>query len=309
MALSDKLAEPSVCIVLINWNQLKLTRDCLDSLFAMSYKHFKVVVVDNHSDTDPTHELTNSYQEIVVLRQNENLGFAEGNNVGFRYAYEQGFDMIMALNNDTVVDPDFLWALVKELSANKSDLAAVSPKIYFKHNPKMIWALGGNVSLSRAKGFSNQRKVMDNGQFAETIEPDYLTGCCLLIKSEILQSLGGFRKEYFAYYEDTDLSFRLKSNNFRISVIPESVIWHVAGGSSRPQKKKSPFLTYLGVRNRLMFFRSHSSGLIGIYTRCLITFDTILAILFFLTSLNMEHAKESWRGLIDGFSYKTGQGN
>lgn len=304
MRISDSHStSPSICIVLINWNQLQLTLDCLDSLFAMSYKNFKVIVVDNDSKENPTDKINQLFPEVVVLRQNTNLGFAEGNNVGFRYAYTHDFEYIMALNNDTIVDPDFLWPLVDTFSQSASSLAAVSPKIYFKHAPKTIWALGGKVSNWRVKGYSYKRKTPDEGQFETDIEPDYLTGCCILIKTTILRSLGGFNKDYFAYYEDTDLSYRLKKKGYKIKVIAKSIIWHVAGGSSRGNKKKPPFLTFLGTRNRIMFFRSHFLGFKYFYITIYLLISTLSDALFYLLTFRKSHFIMLLKGLKEGFSY------
>ncbi|MFT7028908.1 MAG: GT2 family glycosyltransferase [Marinoscillum sp.] len=306
---SHVLNEPSVCIVLINWNQLNLTLDCLDSLKRIHYTNFKVVVVDNNSKEDPTKQIKASFPDTVVLRQMENLGFAEGNNVGFRYAYEHDFELVLALNNDTIVSESFLKILVDALRDNNKNYTAISPKIYFKHDPKMIWALGGKVSIAKAKGYSYQRKVMDKGQFEKDIKPDYLTGCCLLIKADVLKAFEGFNKDYFAYYEDTDLSYRLTRAGHQLGIVQESVIWHVAGGSSRPNKRKPPFLTYLGTRNRLMFFRTNMSGFKKIYTVSYIGLDTFTSFIFLMLTLQLRHAKELLRGLLDGLKYQTNRGS
>jgi len=292
------VSKSSVCIVLINWNQLELTLDCLESLSLITYSNFKVVLVDNASRVNPTDQIKEKYPSTIVLRQAKNLGFAEGNNVGFQYAWDQGFDYIMALNNDTVVDPDFLAPLLAPLQNNESD--AVSPKIYFKHAPKTIWALGGRVNHLRVKGKSNFRKTLDTGQFEENLEPDYLTGCCLLIRSERLKSFGGFDPRYFAYYEDTDLSYRMRASGLKLKVITQSIIWHVAGGSSRDNKKKPPFLTYLGTRNRLYFFRNHTKGIVKMYSLTYIFTSAMISALFYLITFRAKHSVQILKGLADG---------
>ncbi len=301
--------EPSVCIVLINWNQLNLTLDCLESIGKINYSNYRVVVVDNNSKEDPKNKIKASYPHTEVLQQTENLGFAEGNNVGFRYAYDHGFELILALNNDTIVERDFLKILVNKISASNNKYTALSPKIYFKHAPRMIWALGGKVSVGKAKGYSYQRKVIDVGQFKTTIAPDYLTGCCILIKADVLKEFGGFNKDYFAYYEDTDLSYRLTSEGYQIAVVPESIIWHVAGGSSRHNKRKPPFLSYLGTRNRLMFFKTHMSGIKKVYTLSYILIDVIFSTIYYAITLQFSHTKELCRGVVDGITYKKAEDN
>ena len=115
--------------------------------------------------------------------------------------------------------------------------------------------------------------------------------------------MSGFNKDYFAYYEDTDLSFRLREKGYKLQVIPQSKIWHVAGGSSRATKKKPPFLTFLGARNRVMFFRRHTTGLQRIYVTTYLVFDTCVDALFHLLIFKPTHAKEYLKGLIQGLKY------
>lgn len=302
--LAQSAPQPMIGIVLINWNQLQLTLDCLKSLYEMTYSNFKVVVVDNNSMEDPSAPILTKYPETIVLRQAENLGFAEGNNVGFRYLAQEGIEYTMALNNDTVVHKDFIWPMVEALANSDKNLGAVTPKIYFKHLPNTIWAFGGEVDKLRVKGRSKFRKTLDRGQFEQAFEPDYITGCCLLMKTSLLIEFGGFCKDYFAYYEDTDLSYRMKNAGYKLLVIPKSAIWHVAGGSSRSGKRKPPFLTYLGIRNRIIFFRMNFNPMYKTYALPILYIHSAIDILIQASIFRFQNVKAIVKGIQDGFSYK-----
>lgn len=255
-----------VAISLLNFNGKKNTLDCLESLRNIKRDNFKltIVVVDNGSKEDVDLKSgTIGNIPIVVIRNSENLGFSGGHNVAIKYAFENGADYVLILNNDTYADRDFLMELLK-IAERDSSVGILVPKIYFasgfefhkdryseKERGKVIWYAGGEMDWANVIGQNRGVDAVDIGQFDKTEETELATGCCMLIKREVLEKIGLFDDKYFLYYEDADLTMRVKKNGFKIVYIPKSIIWHKnavsAGGSG------SMLQDYYITRNRLLF--------------------------------------------------------
>jgi len=251
---------PRIWIVVLSWNQYDLTAACVRSLMQLDYPNYQIVVVDNNSQDDTVEKLRLEFANRLELIVNaQNLGFAGGNNVGIRYALRRNVDYVMILNNDTVVDASFLTPLVKVLQA-EARAAVVTPKIYFMHDSDRIWAAGGKVywrfGLARSRG----RDELDCGQFDRREQVDYATGCCMLFRRGALEKVGLLDERYFAYFEDSDWCMRAREEGFQIWYEPTSIIWHVAGASSRIGKTWSASVRYLNVRNNLWFIHRYIKG-------------------------------------------------
>lgn len=295
---------PSVCIVIVNWNQLNLTLECLDSLSKINYDNFNIIVVDNNSRNDPTLEIKERFPDVVVLVQSENRGFTGGNNVGISYALEQGVSYILLLNNDTIVDKNFLGPLVKKLENNSESIGVVTSKIYYLDKPSTIWAMGGktNFWLGSSKSFLQGTK--DDGQFTTDIEVDYATGCCMLFSVEQVKKNGVLDDRYFAYFEDVDYCFRIKRTGLKIYVVANSKIWHVAGGSSYSKGGLSPFVLFLNIRNSIWFFRQYSKLPQAVLTFFTMSFRFLIYLSYFLTFGKLDKFHTTVKGIKEGISLK-----
>ncbi|MEY2923457.1 MAG: hypothetical protein RL108_2083, partial [Bacteroidota bacterium] len=130
--------QPSVAIILVNWNSYEFTNDCIASLKKVSYLNFRIVVVDNGSIDGSGKQLQQEQPDIIVLFSDDNKGFTGGNNIGLEYAIKNDFDYALMLNNDTFVEPDFLDHLVQYLEQNPNT-GVVQPRIYFNHDRKLLW--------------------------------------------------------------------------------------------------------------------------------------------------------------------------
>lgn len=235
-----------VAIILVNWNGLQDTLDCLASLQTQSYRDYTVIVVDNNSRDDPS-EIVTQYPNVVLLRNPENLGFCGGNNVGIRKAAELGAEYCWILNNDTEVDPYCLSHLVNALDCGQ-DIAAVGHPIEYFDDRRLHWFVGGvfHHGLPAHRGFM-QPSTSDEGGAVTT---EYLTGCSMLVRTAVLTELGGFDENYFCYVEDVDLSMRIRMLGHRLGYVSESVVWHKV---SRSSGERSPTKLYYKHRNMLYF--------------------------------------------------------
>jgi GT2 family glycosyltransferase len=251
----DKL--PSVTTVVLNWNGLADTRECLGSLRSADYANNRVLVVDNGSREDEASALAAEFGDFIeIIRLPENWGFAGGMNAGIKRALELGSDYVLLLNNDTIVDPTFLSGLVESVR-DLRDLAAANPKTFFYGQPRTIYSTGGSVSLWRGVARQIGRGKTDEGQFDKRARRDYADGMCMLIPASALWTVGLLDEEYFAYWEETDWCYRAREKGLRCYYIPNSRIWHKAARSQAPDAR----FHYLYRRNALLFVRKRGSAL------------------------------------------------
>ena len=263
-----KINKPSIAVILVNWKKYNLTSNCIDSLNKSNYKNFKIILVDNEYSEKSLIDLRNKHKELIVFKEKNNLGFAGGNNIGIRYALENDYDYIMLLNNDTEVKENFILPLVERIEKDHF-LGAVQPLILNFSNKSIIWNAGGK--LNKFLGITSTR--LNNKLNSSIVFDDYtdwISGCCILIKSEILTKVGLLDEKFFNYYEDVDWSLRMKNLGYDLGFVKESIIYHHEG-KSWIQKKSwegsvSPYTHYLNIRNHIYFIKKHNSdfNLIGV---------------------------------------------
>jgi len=223
-----------IYILILNYNGYDDTEKCLKTLYKLEDNSYEIekVVVDNGSSHDQLKSLKNFLSEfklIKLIENKKNLGFAKGNNVGIKYALDNGADYILLLNNDTKIEMNFLENLIK------LDYPISSPVVKFrefKENPKLIYDLGGYVNwwtgrTTHLNLYGKEYKKKNNG----VVECDYVAGCCMLVKREVFERIGLLDERYFIYFEDVDFCVTAKKNGFKVAVDKESVIWHKLGGS------------------------------------------------------------------------------
>src|SRR3989344_1460104 len=246
----------NIAAVILNYNGLRLLPECLESLRLLKTAVHSIIV-DNAS-TDGSPELIGSkFSEATLIRNSTNLGFAEGNNIGIRFALAKKFDAVMLLNSDTKVHPQLVTQLVK---ANV-DLA--SPKIYFypgfefhhhrytkPDRGKVIWYAGGSVDWNNVLGVHRGVDEVDRGQYDQAVDLDFATGCCLLIHRRVFDRIGLLDPKFFLYYEDVDFSVRAHRAQFSIRYVPEAYLWHKNAQSSQ---SGGDLHQYYFPRNRLLF--------------------------------------------------------
>lgn len=242
---------PKVFIIILNWNQYDDTKECLESLDKLEYQNYDIVIVDNGSKDDSFEKLKKEFPRHAFIKNKENLGFACGNNIGIEFAMENKADYILLLNNDTKATPDFLSSLIEQSKNNNIGIA--SPKIMFYSAPYKIWFVGGGFLSVIKKPFHKFYGQNDFFCQSDAILADWVSGCCMLIKREVIEKIGMLDGDYFNNYEDVDFCVRAKKSGFNIAVIPQAKIYHKFAASMGG--KFSPLYTYFRVRNNLLFFR------------------------------------------------------
>ena len=269
----------AVAIIILNWNGLEDTVECLESLRRTTYPSYKIAVVDNGSKGNDASILEKKYGKVVeVIRSKTNRGFAGGCNIGIKWAFKTDATHILLLNNDTTVDRRFLAELVE---AAKSDpkIGIVGPKIYYYDDRHRIATAGGTINFWTGNAPLIGRETIDNGEFEDVKQVDYVSGCALLIKREAIEKIGIFDEEYFAFYEETDLCTRARRSGYEVVVAPKSVLWHKVSRSDKSGEISWYFMT----RNRFLFMKKNATGI-----------HFLFFVLYFLSTdfvLTMESAK------------------
>lgn len=255
----------NIAIIILNWNKPELTIDTVNSVLKIKHKKFnyQIFLVDNGSSDDSLLIFQQKFKDnpqITLIRNDSNLGFVGGNNAAIKRILKQDYNAILLLNNDVIVDPDFL----ENLNKNLSKYSLVSPKIYFapgfeyhhnrylkKDRGNVIWFAGGQIDWNNIYGSHIGVDEVDQGQRDKINDKvDFLTGCCLLVDRQVFEKIGFLDNKFFMYLEDADFCQRAKINGFKIAYIPGAKIWHINSGSS---KIGGDLQTYFLTRNRLLF--------------------------------------------------------
>jgi GT2 family glycosyltransferase len=336
--------DPKVSIVILNWNGVEDTIECLESLYQIKYRNYDVIVVDNNSrdnsvrmiknyvngeikvksnffdynydnkpikTTEYTREeslkinkkVTNGSNEekLTIIKNEKNYGFPEGNNVGIRYALKNlNPDYILLLNNDIVVDQDFLKELVDAGESNEK-IGILGPKIYYYHNPQVIWSAGCKISWKLGRGVHMGEGEVDKGQYEEKKEFGYVNGSAFLIKTEVIHKIGLLDKKFFLYFEESDFALRALQARYKSLYVPKAKVWHKISRSGGGITK--PIGLYYITRNRWILMKKWAGKSDYFF---FILYQIAAAILFplFLSIYykNRELFKAYYKGLLDGFN-------
>ena len=219
----------SVNLFVLNWNGRDLILDCLSSLEKITYPNVKVYVIDNGSSDNSVTAIRNQFPDYEIIGLPENYGFARGNNAGFELV-KQKADYTIFLNNDTIVDPNFVEPLINAMESN-STVKQSTPKIFYADNLDYIWFGGGKVSLWAGWIRHLGIRQKDSMQFSFDRNVDYATGCCVCMRTVDFESIGMFDESFLMYGEDVDLSLRFRKQGGQILFVPESKIWHKVSSS------------------------------------------------------------------------------
>jgi GT2 family glycosyltransferase len=255
------MGKPVYAIVL-NWNNYSDTRECIESIRSSSYPIAQIVLVDNASSDSSMGQLRRDYAYDATLHiiQNEhNYGFARGMNVGIRYALAQDAEHVFLLNNDATVDRRCIETLVVSL---EGDAAAgiAGPRIFYHADRDRIWQGSGYFSLIKTGVVNpekNRLQTSSAGGIQKIQKASFLTGCAMLIKSQVFEKVGLFDEDFFFYGEDVDFCLRVTRAGFELLYVPQAKSWHKIGNVARD--RTSPFVMYHLARSRLLVLRKNFS--------------------------------------------------
>lgn len=293
-------------VILVNTkpHEIRFTIDCVESLRKSTFKDFDIVVVENGYDPDSDKALRDGCPNTTVLSVERNLGFGGANNVGIEYAVRNGAKLVLLLNNDTIVKEDTIQKLVTTSEENPT-AGIIGAKIYYYDKPDIIWYAGGRLDTGKALGTHIGIGREDYETSRDCSETDFVTGCCMLIRGEVIEKVGKLDSEYFLYIEDADYSVRVRKAGYSVLYQPSAVLYHRVSSSTGLD---SPTYIYFNLRNKLLFLRKNvESGkrlhnlpyFIYFYGRHLIRLT--------VKHRNYRAARAAFLGLKDGLTNYTGE--
>lgn len=243
-------------------------KECLTSVFRMDYPNFETVIVDNNSQDGSFELAKNSFPSAHFIKNEENLGFAAGNNIGIRFALEKMADYIFLLNNDAAVFKDTLSKLIKAAQKQESEKIGIFSPVILKNNSKDIWFAGGKINWFRMRAehtthnpqhttyniqhkiWNLQRKLHGTNKIQDT---EYVTGCAMLVKKEVFKKIGLLDENFFLYYEDADFCRRARKEGFKSAIVAGASVKHREKSEENKKAK-----TYWLVVSGIYFFRKNS---------------------------------------------------
>lgn len=284
---------PKVTAIVLNWCGHDDTAACLRSLLASDYPALRILLVDNGSPDGSGASLHAEFPDIPFLQTGRNLGYTGGNNQGIRLALEEGADYVLVLNNDTVVEPGCVSALVEAATAGGA-VGAVGAKILFHDAPDRIWFAGGDLRRERGMAYHRREGELDRPAEETPEDVSFLTGCCLLLPARVVREVGAFEEGFFAYIEDVDLSLRLLERGFRLVYQPQARMYHRV--PLEPQLP-SPFLLVLRDRNRRRLVERHYGRLERLRFSLFFYPSRLVRLAQYLVRGDLARAGAVWKGM------------
>ncbi|MEW6408283.1 MAG: glycosyltransferase family 2 protein [Patescibacteria group bacterium] len=272
---------PKVSIIILHYKDYNDTKKCIESLLRISYKPSEIIVVDNSLDKSEVEKFKNNFgNEITLIENKKNLGYAEGNNIALKKTIKTS-NYSLLLNNDTVVTQNFLEPLIDIMEKDKT-VGAVQPKLLDMNKRDHFEYAGAAGGFMDVYGFPFTRGRIFNyiekdiGQYNNQIDVVWCSGAAMLIRNQILNKTGFFDPIFFAYAEEADLCWRIHFCGYRMIFVPNSVVYHKGGLTGKVKFNK----IYLTHRNGLyMLFKNYSWFEILRYLPTRICFD--VAIFFY----------------------------
>ncbi len=284
---------PLISVILVSWNSAEHLSRCLKSLVRQTFQQFEIILIDNASSDQGTDELEQKYPELDLHleRLTSNLGFAAANNIGARRARGR---WLALLNTDAFPEPDWLEALLQAAGTHQEFTFFASRQLQ-AHAPNFLDGAGDAYHISGLgwRRYYNLPSETHALQAEEVFSP--CGAAALYLRDDFLQA-GGFDEDYFSYFEDVDLGFRLRLNGKKCLYVPQAVVQHVGSAST---KKRSSFSIYYGYRNMMWTFAKDMPGVL--FWLCLpVHVGTILFFILYLTVRDRNSV--IWRAVFDALS-------
>lgn len=249
------MINPKVFIIILNFNSFQDTKECLQSLQQINYDNYEIVVVDNSSKDNSYEKLKEEFGSYNIIRCNENLGYANGNNLGIKYALERDADYICVLNNDVVVERDFLTKIIK-IMVDRKDIGIAGPCICNYEDKNIIQAMGANINLYSGLTQGKYKNYKYSDIPKRNILVDYLGGACFICRREVFEKIGLIPENYFLFFEETEFCYKAGKEGYKLICLYDSRIYHK--GSSTISKYSGLSYYFLN-RNRVVFIKRNAN--------------------------------------------------
>ncbi|MFZ3383466.1 MAG: glycosyltransferase family 2 protein [Candidatus Methanoperedens sp.] len=301
MSKSGLSNTPKVTIIILNWNGKEDTIELIKSLDNLTYPNYEILIIDNNSIDGSYNYFKNNYPSIKIIQTGDNFGYAKGNNIGIQESINSGSDYSLIINNDTLVEPEFLDKLIKVYESEKN-IGLISPLIYEpSKNSKINKVQFKCQKINWYKGFpENNKEKFINKKFIET---ELISGACFLVKNEIINTIGFIPTEYFMLWEDLDYSINALKKGYKNLCVIDSVVFHKTSQSLNKINNKR--LRY-STRNRFIFLYKYStkSQFICSSLWFIFIFTPIVFMYFTLKGRKLDFIKFYVYGIIDFISIR-----
>lgn len=258
--MANDASQPLVVAVVLTWNDYDMAHDCIASVYRNDYPNLKVVLVDNGSKFDVVGPMGEAFPELTIVALDRNYGFTGGCNRGLEKALELGADYLFLLNNDTIVAENAVTELVKAAEA-LPECGMASALLLHVGEPKRVFSYRRFLNPDRAHVSKEDDGVeLDETRHRDTVETEFAPACAVMYRRAAVEQVGLFDESLFTNWEDYDLCQRLRLAGWKLHFVGKAEVIHAHGATTG---RVSPFITYLGTRNRLICLFRYGS-LLGI---------------------------------------------
>lgn len=249
---------PFVVLLILTWNRRDDVLRCVASLDCVEYPSFVPVVVDNASQDDSVEALRARYPELEIIRNDRNLGYAGGNNVGIRWALARGADYVLIINSDTEVTPNLIGELVR-VAESDARIAVVGSRNVLMEDPSRLWGAYGVLDYGPFIVSTAGEGSADGPEWRVVRDVDSAIGNGYLWRREALERVGLLDETFFGYHEDLDWCTRARRMGYRVVYAGSAAIVHKGGSSSDASQSRTFPRSYFLGRNGILFVRKHAT--------------------------------------------------
>ncbi len=273
--------------------------DFFKSIARQTHRDYILYLVDNSVNETSNRIIERCLAENYIteyrhIKNTDNVGVAEGNNIGIRQALAHGCSHILLLNNDIELEQDFAFSNLLSLSINKGE-SIIVPKIFY-YSGRKIWMAGGCMNKWRALGIHYGFNKEDAPKYNVAKHITYAPTCFMLIESSVFEKIGLMDEKYFAYYDDTDFVYRAIKEGYKLYYEPSVTVLHKVSSSTGSD---STFYVYYSNRNKLYFIRKNFRGVVKYFA----ILYTLFTRIFYYIRFNKEQRKKLVQGISDGFRH------
>jgi GT2 family glycosyltransferase len=283
--------EPLVSVSVVNYNGRKFLPEFFASLFNQTYKNFEVIFVDNDSSDDSIEYVQSHFPQVKVIKNKDNSGYAEGNNIGFRNSRGE---YVLVMNNDTLLKEDLIENMLRAFE-EIPNLGVVQPMVKLMNDREKLDACGSFWTNTGFNYHYGIYKRADLPLYNQGFPVYGVKGMCMMVPRHVIDEVGLFDPDFWCYFEETDFCHRLWLSGYECWYYPKTFIYHHMGGTS--SKKPSSLIQFHSFKNRLCSYLKNLGPLEMTKVLPVYLFMNVVWSLAFLTRFDTENFLVVYRAL------------
>lgn len=281
-------------IVIVNWNLEHDTVECIESLIHAGVSLNQIILIDNGSSDGSTKSFKSQFgDKLHLIINDDNMGYVKAINQGIQVALNLNADWILLLNNDTVVDAKFYQEIQHSIAGSDS-FAIIAPLIFYYSQPERIWYLGDHLLGGTLLTYNSYHGKTAPVDLPRSIPVDFVSGCAMVIKSDVAERIGMFDETLVMYGEEVDYCWRARLAGYHAVCITRAKVWHKVSKSADKMKPRS---RYYKIRNQIIFYRRYSHG----FQRLLLFVFSIMRAIKIIVRDIMQQKSELIPPLVEGW--------